>query len=81
MSRSVIGVFGHTATFDAGCFGFISDITTREDRTKRMGFALGESLLMLYKFMYIHMTRNQINDTFLFQIRVKVKVVGEVSEK
>ena len=28
-----------------------------------------------------HMTRNQINDTFLFQNRVKVKVVGEVSEK
>ena len=27
------------------------------------------------------MTRNQINDTFLFQNRVKVKVVGEVSEK
>ena len=27
------------------------------------------------------MTRNQINDTFLFQKRVKVKVVGEVSEK
>ena len=26
-------------------------------------------------------TRNQINDTFLFQNRVKVKVVGEVSEK
>ena len=29
----------------------------------------------------VHMTRNQINDTFLFQNRVKVKVVGEVSEK
>ena len=29
----------------------------------------------------IDMTRNQINDTFLFQNRVKVKVVGEVSEK
>ena len=29
----------------------------------------------------IYMTRNQINDTFLFQNRVKVKVVGEVSEK
>ena len=28
-----------------------------------------------------YMTRNQINDTFLFQNRVKVKVVGEVSEK
>ena len=28
-----------------------------------------------------HGTRNQINDTFLFQNRVKVKVVGEVSEK
>ena len=28
-----------------------------------------------------NMTRNQINDTFLFQNRVKVKVVGEVSEK
>ena len=27
------------------------------------------------------MTRNQINGTFLFQNRVKVKVVGEVSEK
>ena len=27
------------------------------------------------------MTRNQINDTILFQNRVKVKVVGEVSEK
>ena len=27
------------------------------------------------------MTRNQINDTFLFQNRVKVKVVGDVSEK
>ena len=27
------------------------------------------------------MTRNQINDTFLFQNREKVKVVGEVSEK
>ncbi len=27
------------------------------------------------------MTRTQINDTFLFQNRVKVKVVGEVSEK
>ena len=26
-------------------------------------------------------TRNQINDTFLFQNRVKVKVVGEVSGK
>ena len=26
-------------------------------------------------------TRNQINDTFLFQNRVKVKVVWEVSEK
>ena len=26
-------------------------------------------------------TRNQINDSFLFQNRVKVKVVGEVSEK
>ena len=26
-------------------------------------------------------TRNQINDTFLFQNRVKVKVVGDVSEK
>ena len=26
-------------------------------------------------------TRNQINDTFLFQNIVKVKVVGEVSEK
>ena len=26
-------------------------------------------------------TRNQINNTFLFQNRVKVKVVGEVSEK
>ena len=29
----------------------------------------------------VDMTRNQINDTFLFQNRVKVKVVGEVSEK
>ena len=29
----------------------------------------------------LYMTRNQINDTFLFQNRVKVKVVGEVSEK
>ena len=29
----------------------------------------------------LHKTRNQINDTFLFQNRVKVKVVGEVSEK
>ena len=28
-----------------------------------------------------YMTRNQINDTFLFQNRVTVKVVGEVSEK
>ena len=41
-SRSVIGVFGHTATFDAGCFGYVSDITTKEERTKRMGFALGD---------------------------------------
>ena len=32
-------------------------------------------------FIYYVMTRNQINDTFLFQNRVKVKVVGEVSEK
>ena len=32
-------------------------------------------------FANIAMTRNQINDTFLFQNRVKVKVVGEVSEK
>ena len=31
--------------------------------------------------MDMDMTRNQINDTFLFQNRVKVKVVGEVSEK
>ena len=31
--------------------------------------------------IFVHMTRNQINDTFLFQNRVKVKVVGEVSEK
>ena len=31
--------------------------------------------------MKMRMTRNQINDTFLFQNRVKVKVVGEVSEK
>ena len=30
---------------------------------------------------FLTMTRNQINDTFLFQNRVKVKVVGEVSEK
>ena len=30
---------------------------------------------------FADMTRNQINDTFLFQNRVKVKVVGEVSEK
>ena len=29
----------------------------------------------------VDMTRNQINDTFLFQKRVKVKVAGEVSEK
>ena len=28
-----------------------------------------------------NMTRTQINDTFLFQNRVKVKVVGEESEK
>ena len=28
-----------------------------------------------------NMTRNQINNTFLFQNRVKVKVVGDVSEK
>ena len=31
--------------------------------------------------MDMDMTSNQINDTFLFQNRVKVKVVGEVSEK
>ena len=37
----MIGVFGHTATFDAGCFGYISDVTSKEERTKRMGFALG----------------------------------------
>ena len=30
---------------------------------------------------YLYMTRNQINDTFLFQNTVKVKVVGEVSEQ
>ena len=41
-SRSIIGVFDHTATFDAGCFGYVSDITTKEERTKRMGFALGD---------------------------------------
>ena len=29
----------------------------------------------------LNTTRNQINDTFLSQNRVKVKVVGEVSEK
>ena len=29
----------------------------------------------------IYMTRSEINDTFLFQSGVKVKVVGEVSEK
>ena len=31
--------------------------------------------------VHLNMTRNQINDTFLFQNRVKVKVVGDVSEK
>ena len=29
----------------------------------------------------MYKTRTQINDTFLFQNWVKVKVVGEVSEK
>jgi len=37
--------------------------------------------VLIQKQELIHMTRNQINDTFLFQNRVKVKVVGEVSEK
>ena len=31
--------------------------------------------------IYLNMTRSQINDTFLFQSGVKLKVVGEVSEK
>ena len=31
--------------------------------------------------IYLNMTRSQINDTFLFQSEVKVKVVGEVPEK
>ena len=36
----------------------------------------------IFMLLYLwHTTRNQINDTFLFQNRVKVKVVGEVSEK
>ena len=35
----------------------------------------------IYDIKFGDMTRNQINDMFLFQNRVKVKVVGEVSEK
>ena len=41
----------------------------------------GNSLLASSDPGILHTTRNQINDTFLFQNRVKVKVVGEVSEK
>ena len=39
--RSVVGFFGHQATVTLGCFGYISDISSREHRTKRMSFAAG----------------------------------------
>ena len=39
------------------------------------------TIIFIVTKIIIYMTRNQINDTFMFQNRVKVKVVGEVSEK
>ena len=44
-------------------------------------FFPGGKLAVSMSHILLYMTRNQINDTFLFQNRVKVKVVGEVSEK
>ena len=41
MHRSVIGFFGHISTLNAGCYGYVSDISSREERTKRMSFATG----------------------------------------
>ena len=41
----------------------------------------GEAEIQNYDQSGFYMTRSQINDTVLFQSRVKVKVVGEVSEK
>ena len=44
-------------------------------------FHADATLKVILDLMLFHMTRSQINDTFLFQSGVKVKVVGEVSEK
>ena len=51
--------------------GFCEGVFSRE-RLRRHHWSCPGSL---------NRTRTQINDTFLFQNRVKVKVVGEVSEK
>ena len=47
-----MGTFGSIATFDAGCFGYISDITSREERTKRMSFTAGMITLAITLGMY-----------------------------
>ena len=50
-------------------------------RKRSGGSKLTKRTFQLFNKDIFGMTRNQINNTFLFQNRVKVKVVGEVSEK
>ena len=42
-------------------------------------FHADATLKVILDLMLFHMTRSQINDTFLFQSGVKVKVVGEMT--
>ena len=61
-------------------FGFLFVLSLakhyhRAEKSRVSLFFTSPTIFIIYK------TRNQINDTFLFQNRVKVKVVGEVSEK
>ena len=47
-----MGTFGSIATFDAGCFGYVSDITSREERTKSMSIAASMITISLMGGMY-----------------------------